>query len=357
MTEKSPHSARRTDRQVRRAPGWIAPVLAGAVALAVTWGIGSTIFRGALVERGLPEQVNEASADARMTWEYGAKLADLASQAHALAQLAPEDNASRLSALATSLSQGSAVLGELRFDDQEPAALPQSFSPDALVALATNVADASSAMPAFAEPSLSRDSKLAQIAFQINLDARSAVASLGEERDVDLALPLSAVSGEEEQKDQPVACLPKEELLDPAKEITEAQNIEPTAVARALDRGYALDFVLQLTAARGADSAKEAVEARRSELGRQLRGLRATVDEQCADLREPAYALPEGGLEDLAALSAEAEGDFADALVVAAGVSDGAAGAKISAVAFQTLNGQQGSNEEYRILETGEVGK
>ncbi|MGH3652000.1 hypothetical protein [Glutamicibacter sp.] len=352
MTEKSPHSSRRTDRQVRRAPGWIAPALAGAVAIAVTWGIGSTLFRGALVERGLPEQVNEASADARMMWEQGARLADLASQAQALSTLAPEESASRLSTLAASLSQGSALLGELRFDGQEPPALPRSFSPDAVVALVTNVTDASAAMPAFAEPSLSRDSALAQIAFQINLDARGAVATLGKERDLDLALPLSKVSGEEEQKDQPVACLPHGELLDPAKVITEAQNIEPTAVARALDRGYALDFLLQLTAARGADASKDAIEARRSELGRQLRGLRAAVDAQCADLRAPAYALPEGGLEELTALTAAAEEDFADALVVAAGNTDGAAGAKISAVAFHALTAHQGSNSEYRILET-----
>ena len=357
MTEKTPYSSPRSDRQARRAPGWIAPALAGAVAVAVTWGIGSTLFHGALVEHGLPEQVSEASADQRTMWEQGAKLADLASQAQALAKLAPEENASQLSALATSLSQGSALLGELRFDDQEPAALPQRYSPDALVALATNVAHASAQMPAFEEPSLPRDSKLAEIAFQINLDARRAVASSGDERDHDLALPLSKVAGEEKQNDQLVACLPHADLLDPAMEITGAQDIEPTAVARALDRGYALDFLLQLTAARGAESAEDAIEDRRSELGNQLRGLRDVVDDRCADLREPAYALPEGGLEELAKLSAAAEEDFAEALVVAAGNTDGAAGLEISALAFQALRELHGSSSDYRLLETVESKK
>lgn len=357
MTEKTPHSSPRTDRPARRAPGWIAPALAGAVAVAVTWGIGSTLFHGALVERGLPDQVSEASADERMMWEQGAKLADLASQAHALSKLASEDSASHLSTLAKSLSQGSALLGELRFDDQKPTALPQSYSPDALVALATNVADASAQMPPFEEPSLPRDSMLAQVAFQINLDARRAVASLSEERELDLALPMSSVPGGDEQDEEQVACLPHEDLLDPAKEVTEAQDIEPTTVARALDRGYALDFLLQLAAARGADTDKDAIEDRRSELGNQLRGLRNVVDDQCADLREPAYALPEGGLEELTALTAAAEADFADALVAAAGNTDGAAGPKISALAFQAVTDLNGSSREYRTLETDEPKK
>lgn len=63
--------------------------MSGVLVAAVTWGIGSTVFRGALVERGLPETVNEASDDERTMWELGAQLEDLASQARKLAELAP----------------------------------------------------------------------------------------------------------------------------------------------------------------------------------------------------------------------------------------------------------------------------
>ncbi len=331
--------------------------MSGVLVVAVTWGIGSTVFRGALVERGLPEAVNEASDDERMMWELGAQLEDFASQARKLAELAPEETASSVAALASSLSQGSALLGQLRFDDQQPVALAQSYSPEAVVELASEVSVVSASMPDFAQSELGRDSMLARIAFQINLDARSTVAALGKEQDLDLALPLSEVSGEADQSDQPVACLPDAALLDPAKEITEEQNIEPTAVARALDRGYALDFLLQLKAARGADAAKGAIEARRSELGQQLHELRGTIDGQCADLREPAYALPEDGLANLAALAQAAEQDFADALVIAAGSTDGEAGTQISATAFSTVQALHSTDPENRILENATAGK
>ncbi|MGP5720494.1 hypothetical protein ACTXPG_12735 [Glutamicibacter arilaitensis] len=357
MTEKSPHSPSRTTTSVRRAPGWIAPVLSGVLVAAVTWGIGSTVFRGALVERGLPETVNEASDDERTMWELGAQLEDLASQARKLAELAPGESASSVAALASSLSQGSALLGQLRFDDQQPVALAQSYSPEAVVELASKVSAVSASMPDFSQAELGRDSMLAQIAFQINLDARGTVAALGEEQDLGLALPLSEVSGEADQNDQPVACLPDAALLDPAKKITEAQNIEPTAVARALDRGYALDFLLQLKAARGADAAKDAIEARRSELGRQLHALRGIVDGQCADLHEPAYALPEDGLANLAALAQGAEQDFADALVIAAGNTDGEAGTQISATAFSVIQALHSSDPANRILENAAAGE
>ena len=92
-------------------------------------------------------------------------------------------------------------------------------------------------------------------------------------------------------------------------------------------------------------------------MGNQLRGLRDVVDDRCADLREPAYALPEDGLEELAPLSAAAEADFAEALVVAAGNTAGAAGLKISALAFEALSDRHGSSSDYRILETAESKK
>src|SRR5690606_37210582 len=190
-----------------------------------------------------------------------------------------------------------------------------------------------------------------------NLDARGTVAALGEEQDLGLAWPLSEVSGEADQNGQPVACLPDAALLDPAKKITEAQNIEPTAVARALDRGYALDFLLQLKAARGADAAKDAIEARRSELGRQLHALRSIVDGQCADLREPAYALPEDGLANLAALAQGAEQDFADALVIAAGNTDGEAGTQISATAFSVIQALHCPDPSNGIWENAAAGE
>lgn len=352
MTEKSPRSANRNSAPARRAPGWIAPVLAGAVAIAVAWGAGTTIFRGALVERGLPEQVNEASADERSTWLEGAKLADLASRATVLAGLAEEgEGADALAALATSLSQGAALLGELRFDDQEPVVLPESFSSEAVQALAQDVANLSASRPEFDEPLLSRDQMLAEIAFQINFDARDAVAAISGEDDPELAMPLSTVA--DDAAAEPVACLPDENLLDPAAEIQDPANAEPVAVARALDRGYALDFALQLQAARGTSAAKDELEQQRAQLGSQLQTLRAVIDGQCADLRQPAYALPEDGLEELSSVTANAQVDFSEAMVTAAAMADGSAGQKIAELAFEVLDDLPDNDPDQRILESG----
>ncbi|UUX59938.1 hypothetical protein [Glutamicibacter halophytocola] len=351
MTENSPHNSRRRKTTAHRAPGWIAPALAGAVAVAVTWGIGSTLFHGALVDHGLPEQVKDASDDERTMWVQGATLADLAARANKLAELAQGQESEALAILGTSLSQGAALLGELQFEEESPAPVAQNYSPEQVEALVQDVANFSASMPAFEDPSMERNELLAQIAFQTNFDARDALEALDEKDAHKLAKPLSS-SADEGNSDQ-VDCLPSPDLLDPAGKAGEPDDFEPVAVARALDRGYALDFVLQLHAARGTSSQVDGIEEQRTALGKQLNSLRSVVDQKCGDLRQPAYALPENGLEDLDKVVANAQEDFDRALVTAAGNADGGAGKRIATLAYEVLSGPSAATSDQRILESG----
>lgn len=351
MTENSPYSSNRKTAPARRAPGWIAPTLAGVLAVAVTWGIGSTVFHNALVAHGLPEEVKDASADERALLVHGAELADLATRANKLAGLAQGEESEALANLGTSLSQGAELLGELQFAQESAPAEPSAYSPELVESLLQDVATFSASTPALEEPSLEGNELLSQIAFQTNLDANTALDALKEKSSPELALPLSA-STENENTD-PVSCLPSADLLDPASKVTEANEFEAVAVARALDRGYALDFVLQLQAARGASSQAEGIEAQRTQLGKQLQTLRAVVDPQCGDLRQPAYALPDEGLENLKTVVTDAHSDFDEALVLAAGNAQGEARTKVATLAFDVLSDDSAANPNHRVLETG----
>ncbi|UYQ78469.1 hypothetical protein OF385_04785 [Glutamicibacter sp. JL.03c] len=351
MTENSRRFPNRKKRPSRRAPGWIAPALAGVVAVAVTWGIGSTVFHGVLVDHGLPEQVKDASDDERALWIQGAELADLATRANKLAELADGDESQGLASLGASLSQGSALLGELQFEEDSPAQAPSSYTPELAATLLQDVANFSASMPALEEPTLERNQLLSEIAFQVNLDALDASESLDEKNVPELAQPLSATT--QDENSQPVSCLPAGDLLDPSTPVGEAKDLESVTVARALDRGYALDFILQLQAARGSSAEVNGIEEQRTALGKQLQTLRSVIDTQCADLRQPAYALPDKGLDNLDKVAADAREDFDDALVLAAGNSDGEARATIANVAFGALRDDSAGIPDQRVLETG----
>lgn len=351
MTEKFPHADARKKKIASRAPSWIAPVLGGVVAAALTWGIGSTIFHGALVDQGLPEQVQSASDDERALWVRGGELADLAARANKLAELTDGSSAEALANLGASLAQGAALLGELQFEEQTPTALPQSYSPELVQELAQDVAKSSASLPALKKPSLQSTKLLSQIAFQTNLDANKAMDSLGEKNPPELAKPLSAVA--DQDQNQPVACLPDPNLLNADAEVKDSKNFESVTVARALDRGYALDYALQLQAARGVSSQSAAIEKKRTALSKQLASLRSAVDAKCEDLRQPAYALPKDGLKDLGNVVSDSTEDFDQALVLAAGSSDEGTGQRIAAVAFEVLDNEAKANPEHRILVSG----
>lgn len=351
MTENSPRFPSRKKTPSRRAPGWIAPALAGVVAVAVTWGIGSTVFHGALVDHGLPEQVKDASDDERTLWVQGAELADLAARANKLAELTGGVESEALANLGASLSQGAALLGELQFEEDSPPQVPSNYTPELAATLLQDVANFSASMPALEEPTLEHNQLLSEIAFQVNLDALDASESLDEKNVPELAKPLSETTQDENSR--PVSCLPSDDLLNPSTPVGEAKDLESVTVARALDRGYALDFALQLQAARGATAQVDGIEDQRTALGKQLQTLRSVIDTQCSDLRQPAYALPDKGLDNLDKVAADARTDFDEALVLAAGNSDGNARTTIANVAFNALRDESTGSPDHRILETG----
>lgn len=350
MTEKIPHSNGRNQR-VSRAPGWIAPALGGAVAAALTWGIGSTVFHGALVNHGLPEEVRSLSPDERTLLEHGAQLADLAARANKLAELTDGSEAKSLANLGTSLAQGAALLGELQFQDETAAQLPKSYTPELAQSLATDVATTSATLPVLDKPTLENYKLLSQIAFQTNLDAHKVITTLGEKNSPELAIPFSADSDKEQG--QKVACLSDPNLLNADAQVQNSQDFESVTVARALDRGYALDYALQLQAARGDSSVSQSVEKRRAELSNELSRLRSLVDSQCADLREPAYALPKDGLKNLGNVVSDATEDFDQALVLASGSAAEPTRARIAEVTFDVLENESARNPDHRILESG----
>ncbi len=324
--------------------------------MAVTWGIGVTVFRGALVDRGLPEVVADATQDQQAQWVYGSQLADLGHQAAGLATLAetPEISAA-LTDLSTSLSQGAALLGELRFEDQGAVALAESYSPEALETLTSAVAALSSSVPSFEEPDMPRGETLARIAFQINSDARNALSLADEEQAASLPNALSAGGGTSDQGSvvpPSVACLTDHQLLEGTNAPEDPALVESVGFARALDRGYALDYTLQLNAARSSKSSAKALEQQRIELNTQLRTLRSALPDGCADLRSAAYDLPENGLEALDEAASHAAQDYADALVTAAGNLAGERQASVASIATEVLIDQQKALDAHPLLTT-----
>lgn len=351
MTDPSPRPAKPVQPPAKRAPGWIAPVLVASIAGAATWGIGVTVFRGALVDRGLPDAVSEASADQQAQWGYGAQLADLGSQAAAMASLAENEKiAAALADLGTSLSQGAALLGELHFDDQPPADVPESYSPEKLAALASSVATLSSSIPEFADPDLQRGETLARIAFQINFDARDALKLVDKKQAAQLPPAISAGKADSPEAAQTVACLADHSLIEGTSSPADQELLEPVVLARALDRGYALDYTLQLNAARGGNATAQAAEKQRTALNSQLRTLRSALPEDCPDLRLPAYELPENGLDRLEKVAAAAQSDYSNALLAAAGNITGDQRSTVAGVVNSALGAQQSQSEAERIL-------
>ncbi len=352
MTDPSPRPAEPHQPPAKRAPGWIAPVLLASIAGAATCGIGVTVFHGALVDRGLPEAVSAASTDQQAQWQYGAQLADLGSQATALAELAENAKvAAALADLGASLSQGAALAGELRFDDQPPAAQPGSYSPEKLEALASSVAALSSSIPDFSEPDLQRGETFARIAFQINFDARDALKLV--DKELAAKLPQAITDADSPEAAQTVACLADHSLIEGSSSPADQDLVEPVVLARALDRGYALDYTLQLKAARGSSTAAQAAERERTALNAQLRTLRSALPADCTDLRLPAYELPKSGLNRLKEVAASAQSDYSDALLTAAGNIAGDQQSTVAGVANDALSTQQSKAGAERILRSG----
>lgn len=354
MSAPSPHprNSRRSDS--RRAPQWVAPVLAAALAAGTTWGVGMTVFKGALVEAGQPEEVAHSSADQKAQWVLGAELSRLHARAQALAQLSGDQReAKALTALEQTLSQGASLLGQLSYDNEPAVQMPSEATPAAVAELAVDVAELSHDLPVQATGNLDQGKEFAQIAFQMNFDARRLLAHTDKKQSASLPQPLHGSADSQTASDDgsdAVSCLGDPEQLTRTPEDMNAASGESIALSRALDRGYALDYVLQLEAARGPKSSAASIEQERKTLNSQLDRLRSTLGNDCADLRQPAYQMPKDSMDNLDALSSEARNDFSAALVTASGNADGQAQSVISSVAFDVLKSMESSNKPQAIL-------
>ncbi|MGP9489172.1 hypothetical protein ACT3R5_11430 [Glutamicibacter sp. AOP5-A2-7] len=312
-----------------------------------------SIFRGSLEERGLPEEIRGSSKEQLQLWQYGSTLAQLASQADALAALADSDSAGALSELSATLAHGSKLVGQLSFEDQPVVPLAQSFSPEAVSKLAEQVAQLSTRMPPVPEEQAPLAPALTQLAFQTNLEARSALRAVAKQESVD-QLPAPLLSGQGEPEGEPVGCLRDHKLLNAETPIADPALHDDVRVARALDRGYALDYILQLQAARGANADAAQIEERRTTLNAELRKVRSVLPGDCADLRQPAYVLPEDGLEELGSLAAEAEADFVQALALASGAARDSAQGTLAETTWQVLLEQRQRGLDPELLNASE---
>lgn len=343
MTEQSPHSRSSRQATIKRAPAWIAPALAAAVAAGAAWGIGTTLFKGSLVEAGQPEELSTASEAQKAQWQLGAQFADLSKQAQSLQDLAPnEKQAASLQELALSTEESAELLGQLRFDNQPEVEVPDKYSPEAVVQLAQDATELTHSIPSEVIDDFNTGTKIAQIAFEVNLDARSTLSTVDKKAAANLSWPLrGSESASTPPADNPdeVACLADTQLLT-AIEVSADQR-ESVALARALDRGYALDFILQLKAARGAGSVAQEVEKQRSSLNAQLQSLRSMLPNDCSDLRLPAYQLPKDALANLKDAVAGAYNNYGQALLAAAGNVNGEAQQIVSTVAFEVWTDDQ----------------
>ena len=230
--------------------------------------------------------------------------------------------------------------------------MPSEATPVVVAELAVDVAELSHALPVHAAGNLDQGKEFAQIAFQMNFDARRLLARIDKKQAASLPQPLhgSADSRMASADDSDaVACLSNLEQLTRTPEDMDAASGESITLSRALDRGYALDYVLQLEAARGPKPAAASIEQERKTLNSQLDRLRSTLGDNCADLRQPAYQMPEDS-DNLDGLSSEARNDFAAALVAASGNADGQAQSVISSVAFDVLKSMESSNKPQVIL-------
>lgn len=352
MTENSTPPASNRSTRVKRAPGWIAPVIAAVLCIGLTWGIGMSLFRGSLENRGLPEEIRDSSAEQRQLWQYGSTLANLGSQAKALAAVADKKTAPALNDLSSTLSYGAQLTGQLSFDDQPEVELAQAFTPAALSELTARVTQLSTVLPTLPADQSHLGGALTELAYQSNLQARSALRTVQSQKKVN-QLPTPLVVGAGDTEGEPVGCLSDLTLLPITSEITDPALTDDVLVARALDRGYALDYALQLQAARGSREQAPEIEERRTKLSAELRAVRSVLPADCADLRQPAYVLPQEGLKDLAAVAEGAEEDFAGALALASGAASERAQDTLANTTWQVLLGQRQRGLDPQLIKPG----
>ena len=344
-----------TSAAARKAPSWLAPVLAVALVLAVIWGLGVTVFRGTLEDLGLPQQIRGSSQEQFFAWQRGAAYADLAVEVRALAELADGEAAAPLRALDESLSHAAALLGEVRSADQPGPQLSTDYSPEAAEQVAERVLSMGADVGLERVEDQGLSALLVRAAFEASLDARTLLSTVASDAAVDTsAMPLSgeALPLADGQENAPalVGCLSDPALLSPDAELPPDADAAAAHTARALDRGYALDYVLQLQAARGSSQAAPTIEGQRDELNNQLDQLLTAVNGDCADLRLPAYELPEGSMENLADVATELETDFANELLLAVSAATGEGQQALATAAWQHLTGRQDAGEEVQLL-------
>ncbi|GAB3620359.1 hypothetical protein GCM10027417_16200 [Glutamicibacter endophyticus] len=309
----------------RRAPRWLAPLLAAVLVIALCWILAVTLLRPLLVQRGLPEGARGVSNEQQQVWQYSARLADLEDRAEQLADLSEGDTKLALRGLQETLGTSVALLGELSFEDEPQPALAQDYSEQAAAQLAVDAATASAEVPEAPDNAPQVRKVLTHSAVALNLQARAVIAELPKkQRPKGLTAPLAATGGAADAA--PVACLAADEGVTTPGHGQDAVR----DVAYALDRGYALDYIWQLTAARSGSKAAESREQRRDRLATQLAALRAVRAPDCSDVRAPAYRLPENSLDKLPEVGNAAQRDFAFAVLDAATSTSGAKRAELA---------------------------
>lgn len=335
-------------------PAWLTSVLIVLGVIALVWTLGVTVFRDALEERGLPEEIRGSSAEQFALWQYGTRLADLAGRAEALSQHAHEQSAEQLQALHESLANGAALLGEVRTASTGQVS-PSPESDEATKALANEVL-ALNEQPVAAQLDGEAASLIVRVAFATSLEARAVILAEDPQTDeLEFTIPSSASpqdAADPTMGAAPLSCLSNPALLEPGQPMSAEVDTAPVRAARALDRGYALDYVLQLQAARGDSEAATSIEAERRDLNDRLAAIRTVFAEDCSDLRQLAYDLPEGSLDNLAQLSAQLERDFVNELLSATALTSAEARSTLASTVWQMLATQPADSPARDLLAT-----
>lgn len=333
-------------------PGWAISALIIAVVVAIVWALGVTVFRAELQDRGLPEEIRGSTAEEFAGWRLGATMADLAARAQVLAAGADDESAAELLALNESLGQAAALLGELRSADTPPVHTAQ-YSAAAAQGLAREVLALNQRPLDDLPTDPATKTLVVRIAFETSLDARSVLLAIEPDTETAGVVPPLAAADPSQTVDEatagPLTCLATTDALQPDA-VPAAEDSATVRAARALDRGYALDYVLQLQAARGAAAAAPALEAERLELNQQLEAIRSVFAQDCADLRQLAYNLPEGSLQALPDLAAELQRDLRNELLVAISLTDGTARTTLAEVLWQRLSEEQDRGDPADLL-------
>lgn len=337
-----------------RRPVWLTSIVAVLLILAVIWTLGVTVFRGALENRGLPEEIRGASPEQLSSWQFGAELSSLAHQAGSLAQLAQSETAQSLRDLHESLSQGAALLGQIDIAQAPEQPVPSSYSPESAQKLATEVLALNQQSDLVNDTDPYTASVVVRTLFEVSLDARDVLlASNPEAETKQIDAPLSALpetSPEDAASSWRTGCLKDSGLLDPHAPIPADSDLAAVHTARALDRGYALGYVLQLQAARGASETAPEKEAELRTLNEQLAEIRATLADDCADLRLLAYTLPDESSSDPSALLAGLEIDYVNELLEAIAATSGQAQSQLASMLWQNLSVRQDNGNPAQLL-------